>query len=383
MDVENLINKALVNDEPMFSAYIHSRAIAKGVPVSGTFELTSRCNFNCRMCYVHNQDSALCKSWEKSAEWWIELGKKAASEGMVFLLITGGEPLLRPDFKEIYTELSKLGLMISINTNGSLLCGEIAELFKKNPPTRLNISLYGGSDETYERFTGLPYFTRVIENIKLMKSYGIDIRLNVSITKDNYQDAAEIYRLSRELGVRVKAAHYMYPQVLVGAKSGENQSRLCADSAAKTRVDWYKIIFPENEIPGRFKNTLNGVESLDEACIEDGEDGKVKCRAGRSSFWVTSKGEMCFCGVAGHPFSIDELGFKGAWDKVREFSASIRTPAKCEACKYKNICCVCAAACYTETGDFSTVPEYVCRMTERIAQLMKNELERLGADDGN
>ena len=383
MDAEQLINKQLVNDEPALSVYLHSRAIANGVPISGTFELTSRCNFNCKMCYVHNQDSALCRATEKSAEWWIELGRKAADEGMVFLLITGGEPLLRPDFKKIYTELSKLGLMISINTNGSLITDEIAELFKKIPPVRINVSLYGGCEETYETLTGVPAFSRVLGNIRRMKDCGIDIRINVSITEDNYCDSAEIYRLSQEIGVHVKGAHYMYPQVLVGKSHGENQGRMSAQVAAKNRVDWYKLIFPENEIPQRFTNTLNGVEALNEACIEDGEEGRVKCRAGRSSFWVNAKGEMCFCGVAGHGFSIDELGFNGAWDKVREFSASIRTPAKCEVCKYRSICCVCAAACYTETGDFSTVPEYVCRMTEHIAQLMKDEIERLGIDNGN
>ncbi len=382
MDVENLINKRLVNDEPLFSAYLHSRAGAKGVPVSGTFELTSRCNFNCRMCYVHNMDCSKM-SEEKSAEWWINLGKKAASEGMIFLLITGGEPLLRKDFKEIYTELSKLGLMISINTNGSLLCGEIAELFKKIPPVRLNISLYGASNETYENFTGAPHFTKVLDNIKLLQSYGINIRLNVSVTEDNYRDTAEIYRIGRELGVHVKAAQYMYPQVLVGGKTGENQSRLSSEVAAQCRIDWFKLLFPENELPTRFRNTLNGVESLDLPCEGEVEEGKVKCRAGKSSFWVNSKGEMCFCGVAGFPFSIDELGFYGAWEKVREFSAAVRTPAKCEICKYKSMCCVCAAACYTETGSFSAVPEYICRMTKKMAQLMENELERLEAENGN
>ena len=382
MDVEKLINKRLVNAEPVFSAYLHSRAGANAVPISGTFELTSRCNFNCRMCYVHNMDCSKMTE-EKSAEWWINLGKKAASEGMVFLLITGGEPLLRKDFKEIYTELSKLGLMISINTNGSLLCGEIAELFKKIPPTRLNISLYGASNETYEKFTGAPHFTRVLENIKLLKSYGIDIRLNVSITEDNYRDLAEIYRIACELGVHVKAAQYMYPQVLVGGRTGENQSRLSSEVAAQSRIDWFNLLFPKNELPTRFRNTLNGVESLDLPCDGEAEEGKVKCRAGKSSFWVNSKGEMCFCGVAGFPFSIDELGFAGAWKKVREFSASIRTPAKCEMCKYKSMCCVCAAACYTETGSFLGVPEYICRMTEKMAQLMENELERLEDKNGN
>ena len=69
-------------------------------------------------------------------------------QGVVFLLITGGEPLLRDDFPQIYTELSKLGFIISINTNGYLITDKILELFKKNPPTRVNISLYGANDNT-------------------------------------------------------------------------------------------------------------------------------------------------------------------------------------------------------------------------------------------
>ncbi len=383
MDVEKLINRAVVNDEPMFSTYLHSRAYAAGVPVSVTFELTARCNFNCKMCYVHLQDSACCKTEEKSAEWWIELGKKAIENGVVFLLLTGGEPLLRKDFKEIYTELSKLGFIISVNTNGSLITDEIFELFKKNPPTRVNISLYGASEKTYESVTGVPAFSRVVENVKRLKSMGIDVRFNGSFTSLNACDAEGIYRISRELGTHMKATQYMFPQVLVGGKPGENPCRLSSEDAAQKRVEWLKLLYTPDEYKKRLEAMLRGVDAFALSCDEDCGEGKVKCRAGKSSAWVNYRGEMCFCGVAGHPFSIDEYGFEGAWAKVREFSASIRTPAKCEACKYKHICCVCAAACYTETGDFATVPEYVCRMTERIAQLMKNELERLDIDDGN
>ena len=383
MDVEKLINRAVVNTEPMFSAYLHSRAYAAGVPVSATFELTARCNFNCKMCYVHLQDSALCKSEEKNAEWWINLGKKAVEEGVVFLLLTGGEPLLREDFKEIYTGLSKLGFVISINTNGYLITDEIVQLFKKNPPTRLNISLYGASDETYENVTTVPAFSRVIENVKKLSSMGIDIRFNGSFTSLNACDAEKIFNISRELGVHMKGTQYMFPQVLVGGKPGENPCRLSPQDAAKKRVEWLKLIYTPEEYKKRLKAMIDGVDAFELSCDEECGEGKVRCRAGKSSTWVNYRGEMCFCGVAGHPFSIDEFGFKGAWEKVKELSASIRTPAKCEACKYRNICCVCAAACYTETGDFSTVPEYVCRMTESIAQLMKNEVERLGIENGN
>lgn len=383
MDVEKLITRSVVNTEPMFSAYLHSRANVAGVPVSATFELTARCNFNCKMCYVHLQDSTQCKTEEKSAEWWIELGKKAAEQGVVFLLITGGEPLLRDDFKEIYTELSALGFIISINTNGYLISDEILEIFRKNPPTRVNVSLYGASEKTYEGVTGVPAFSRVIENVKKLRDMGIDVRFNGTFTALNAHDSEKIYNLSRELNVHMKGTQYMFPQVLVGGKPGENPCRMTPEAAALKRVEWLKLNHTPEEFQKRLKAMMEGVDSFNLSTDEECGEGKIRCRAGKSSAWINYRGEMCFCGVAGHGFSIDELGFKGAWDKVREFSASIRTPAKCEACKYRNICCVCAAACYTETDDFSTVPDYVCRLTEEIARLMKNELERLGNGNGN
>lgn len=377
MDAEKLTNRAVVNDEPMYSAFLHSKAAAAGVPVSATFELTTRCNFNCRMCYVHSQDSALCKKEEKSAQWWIDLGKKAIEQGVVFLLLTGGEPLLRSDFAEIYTELSKLGFIISINTNGYLITDEIVQLFRKNPPTRLNISLYGASDETYENVTGVCAFSRVVENVKKLIDIGIDVRFSGSFTSLNACDAEKIYNISRELNVHIKGTQYMFPQVLAGGKHGENPCRLSPEDAAQKRIEWLKLIYTPEEYQKRLRAIVDGVDAFSLSGDEELGEGRVRCRAGKSSTWVNYKGEMCFCGVAGHPFSIDEYGFNGAWEKVKELSDSIRTPAKCEGCRYKNICCVCAAACYTETGDFSSVPTYICRMTECISQLMKKEVEGL------
>ena len=84
--------------EPAWSTYIHAKGAALGIPVAGNFELTARCNFGCKMCYVHDSDG----TDELSADQWIEIGRQAVEKGMVFLLLTGGEPFLRKDFKEIY-----------------------------------------------------------------------------------------------------------------------------------------------------------------------------------------------------------------------------------------------------------------------------------------
>ena len=104
--------------------------------------------FPCRMCYIHkraNDQTAI--QGELSASDWINYAKEAQKSGMLLLLLTGGEPLLRPDFREIYTACINLGILISINTNGTLIDESMVEFFKKNPPLRVNLTLYGASPE--------------------------------------------------------------------------------------------------------------------------------------------------------------------------------------------------------------------------------------------
>ena len=94
---------AMVNipvEAPM-TEYLHAKASRLNIPLSGTFELTPVCNMACRMCYVRMtkaQQEALHPL--RTAEEWLELGKTAKDRGVLYLLLTGGEPFLRPDFRE-------------------------------------------------------------------------------------------------------------------------------------------------------------------------------------------------------------------------------------------------------------------------------------------
>lgn len=121
--------------EPMQSQLrnkLYDKAILRQIPISGTFELTPRCNMNCRMCFIRMSDTEMKqKGREYTAKEWIDLGKVCAAQGMLFLLLTGGEPFLRNDIEEIYTELSKLGLVISINSNGTMIEKETVAWLKK------------------------------------------------------------------------------------------------------------------------------------------------------------------------------------------------------------------------------------------------------------
>ncbi len=361
--------------EPPLSRKLHAVGRKLGVPVAGSFELTSRCNFSCGMCYIHDADQASCAADELTAEQWLEIGKQAADAGTVFVLLTGGEPLIRRDFTEIYTGLKKLGLMISINTNGSLITDEIAALFEKNPPMRLNISLYADSEEGYLRQCGVNAYAQVVSNIRRMKNAGVQVKLNVSFTKKNADRYRQLADLVRELELHCQTSVYMYPPV---RKSGKPVpcSRLAPSDAASLRVYW-DLLRGKNEQLKLSAEQLARLAARD--CDEAGAPGEgVRCRAGHTAYWISASGEMLMCGMI--PLSAGNVrddGFGFCWQKTRDLMKTVRMPAKCTTCRLRPVCCVCPAACFAETGDFSKAPPYLCEMSRSIAM----ELSRLEKEE--
>ena len=365
------------NTEAYMATYLHRKGRDLGLPIGGNFELTARCNFNCPMCYVHMTPEQLKATGreELTAKQWLDIAKAARDKGMVFVLLTGGEPLVRKDFFEIYDGMREMGLLISINTNGSMLKGEILERFLENPPFRFNISLYGGSNETYRNMCGLPAYDDVKENIRRLRQAGVEVSLNLSITPWNRQDLQKIHDDAVELDVNVKGSSYMYPSVRVNGEQYGCGNRLSVEESAACALEWDRIRYSEEEFYRRAEGIVNMVDIQPEGCpMEEGEG--VRCRAGSTSFWMTWDGKMTPCGMMTTPVVYPlEVGFDAAWEELKEKTAAIRTPGKCVDCRYKDLCGVCAAVCFTETGRFDAVPEYVCRRAEALVEANRAAME--------
>jgi len=357
------------NTEPQLSTYLHGKGRKLGLPIAGNFELTARCNFGCPMCYVHmTEEQVNAAGRELTAKEWLDIARAARDRGMVFALLTGGEPLVRKDFFEIYKGMKELGLLVSVNSNGSMLSGKILEEFLQDPPVRFNISLYGGSNETYRNMCGLSAYDRVKDNIRALRQAGIQVSLNLSITPYNCADLERIYKDAEELDVNVRASAYMYPPIRLKDGTYGQNNRLTAEEAARNAVRWDKLRFTEEEFAIRAENMKKFVAHEPEGCPVEEEAG-VRCRAGSTSFWMTWDGKMLPCGMMTAPAVYPlEAGFDAAWDELRKKTAAIRTPSKCTTCPKKDVCSVCAAVCVTETGSFDGVPEYVCRMTDEIVR---------------
>ena len=139
-------------DYASWSLSVKERVGGKRVPLAGTIELTRRCNNRCRHCYnnLPAKDPKALAS-ELSTSDIRRILDEIAAAGCVWLLMTGGEILLRPDFLELYRHAKKNGLLVTLFTNGTLVTPKLAEALVQSRPFAIEVTLYGSTAETYER----------------------------------------------------------------------------------------------------------------------------------------------------------------------------------------------------------------------------------------
>lgn len=363
--------------EPVITEYLHIKASRLGIPLNGTFELTPLCNMSCRMCYVRmgrKQQEAIRPL--RTAEEWLALGEEAKERGMTYLLLTGGEPFMRPDFRQIMQGLHRMGFVLSINSNGTMIDEETVEWLKETPPVRINITLYGASDETYGRLCRNPRgFTQVTRAIRLLKEAGISVKLNCSVTPYNENDLEQIFAFGKKEHLVVQATSYMFPPLRRDQSKVGWNDRFTAEEAAyqEARISLYqngREAWLKHMEAGESAGLSGDIEE-DCICVAEEENSaatkegeEIRCRAGKCSFWVTWEGRFLPCGMlsGGDTPDVFEVGFDAAWEYTKKEAAKIRLPAKCSACSLKEKCRACAAMVYTESGNYNDVPAYRCRM---------------------
>ena len=365
--------------EPRLTEYLHMKASRTKTPISGTFELSPLCNMDCKMCYIKmskKKQESIARL--RTKEEWIELAQKAKEKGMLFLLLTGGEPFLVKDFKELYIELHKMGFCISINSNGTMIDEDVIEWLKYYPPMRINMTLYGASDETYGRLCNNPKgFTQVTKAISLLKENNIQVKLNCSVTPYNKDDLKQMMDFAEEHDLVIQATSYMFPPLRKDeTKIGQND-RFNAEDAALygAYISAYSNGFD------RFKDYIeSGQLALYDADDDCGvvEGDHMRCRAGITSFWMTWEGKMLPCGMIPNG-GLDpwEVGFDEAWENAKNIVSEITLPVKCAGCGKKDECRACAAMVYTETGTYDKVPQYRCEMTKNYLEACKKVLKEL------
>ncbi len=366
------------------SGVLTSKARKSKIPLAGTFELSPICNMQCRMCYVRKTsvEVAAHSRTMMSLTEWKKIADEAFDKGMLFLLLTGGEPFLWPDFKELYQYLAAKGFIISINTNGTLIDEETLSWLSKQPPNRINITLYGSSDDTYEKLCGVRgMYHKTVENIDRLIGAGINVKLNCSLTPYNAADLADIVSFAKKRNLLLSVGHYMFPPVRrEPSKIGTEEERFSPSDAAKYLLETHRLQDDHETYSAFLKRAAEGSiapPGMDESCI-DPVDGKIRCGAGRSSTWITWDGLMIPCGMFSGPHAdLRETSFANAWELLTQITEKIQLSGICQSCKNQFLCHSCAAIAAAETGDPCRIPRYLCEMADEIRRQASARLSNI------
>lgn len=351
---------------------LSEKAARNRIPLIAAFELLPVCNLQCKMCYVRKPMSEVRKAGGlKSAEWWLKLAAEAREHGLLYPLLTGGEPFLHPQIFEILSGMSKMGLQVSINSNGTLIDEEAVRKLSEYPPLRINLTLYGASEESYQRLCGDgSAYKRVHRAVELLKQYEIPVKFNASITPENVQDIEALVAYAKEQECPIEVATYMFPPIRRDSSMVGKNARLSPEEAALARVRAdYLQNDPEWFVAqaARFQKFV----PLEQIRFQkgSGQELGMRCRAGLCSFWIDWQGNMTNCGMYGSA-SADMNGrtFLEAWQELVDRTAAVRYQPFCAECPNRSLCHPCIAMISNECGNLNGRPEYMCQMNQALSK---------------
>ena len=321
-------------------------------PLSASIELTERCNLNCVHCYINQPaNSQSAKAREMSTEQVKFVLDQLAQAGTLFLMITGGEVLLRPDFEEIYLYAKRLGFIVTVFTNGTMVTPEIAELFAKARPHLIEITLDGATAETFEAVTQVKgSFEQCLKGIRLLIERKLPLHLKSVVLTLNQDKLQDIKDLADALGVPHRYDSTIWPR-LDGSHSPYSHRLSVEDTLEMDLVDqerveeWYKTGEKFSGIPLR-------------------RDVAFTCGAGVRSYHVDSAGRLSACMMTRRPsYSLLEIPFAEAWEKLGEIRKIKRVRhTECEDCLANDLCSQCPGWSQLVHQDYESPDAFICAL---------------------
>jgi MoaA/NifB/PqqE/SkfB family radical SAM enzyme len=333
-----------------FFRELRGKARAAGVPWSGSLALTNRCNFRCAHCYIRGEGDL---ARELSTERWRTMIDEMTAAGTLFLLMTGGEPLLRTDFPRIYRYARQSGIMVTVFTNGTLVTDELVELFRELPPRVVDITLYGATEVTCRRVTGEPgAHERCWDGIRRLKRAGVRLALKTVIMSLNRAEFSAIEEAAREVGVRLRFDSTVCPRV--DGDMAPTALRVSAEEAVRIETSEPARAEQLRQLVGRYRDLAPS-------------DRMYGCSAGSTTFHVDAFGGVHPCVMADHiRYPIDAGGFMAAWKQVVADVDRRRAPpdAACWTCDKRVLCGHCPPLALLETGSEAGRVPFLCALGE-------------------
>ena len=305
------------------------------------WELTAACNLSCRYCRAsasHEPDQGELDTDE--AKRFVE----SIAPLKPMLILSGGEPLLRPDLFQIIRLAVSLGIRVSLASNGTLITSGLAEEIADSGVSRVSISLDGADAAMHDHGRGQGSFERSIKGIENLRGR-VDFQINFTVTQKNQSELIRIFDLAEKLGAAALHIFFLVPtgrgreeDVITPVRQEEMLRQIEGEMDRRT-LEVQVTCAPQY---ARLKRPGHG-------------RGSGGCLAGRGFVFVSRKGEVYPCGYL--PLrvgSVREKNFIEIWENSPELQAlrEGRLKGKCGRCEFSRSCGGCRARAYALTGDY-------------------------------
>ena len=325
------------------------------LPLEGHLDLTYRCNNHCRHCWLWIPQGDPARNRELSFDEIRNIVDQARALGARCWSIFGGEPMLRPDFPEIFEYLTGKAVSYTLNTNGTLITPEIAHILKRKGAKM--VALYGATKETYDHVARHPGgFEKVMQGFRYLKEAGAGFIVQLIPMRDNWHEWEKMTELAQSL-----SRHWRVGAPWLYLSSCHDPER--NEEIARQRLDPRDVVALDQPDMSHEEATAHEYEHA------EGDDRLfARCIAGRRDFHVDPYGGMTFCSFLKDPamrYDLRRGTFREAWDifipsLADQVRGGVEYDKHCGSCDKRKDCRWCPVYGWLEHGRFSAPVEHLC-----------------------
>jgi radical SAM protein with 4Fe4S-binding SPASM domain len=329
-------------------------------------ELTERCNNACIHCYI-NLPEADRPALERELATSVLKGilDEAASLGCLSVKFTGGEPLLREDFEDLYLHARGLGLKVYLFTNATRLSPPIVDLFARVPPLeKIEVSIYGVREESYEGVTRVRgSFQAVMRGIGLLLERKVPFVVKSAVLPPNRGELEELEKWAEGLPWMDRPVSWVSGFDLRARRDSEARN----EDLRAFRLDGRDTIAILSRDTDSY---LKDMKAFGARFMRPPGKRLLTCGAGNGTACVDAYGSLQPCLLLRHPASIYDLKKGSLKRAMKEFFPELRLKEatnphylkRCACCFIKSLCEQCPAKSWMEHGTLDTPVDYLCEL---------------------
>lgn len=341
-------------------------------------ELTERCNFNCIHCYINQPaDDQAIKAREMTTSQIKTILDEAVKLGALEVRFTGGEPLLREDFEELYIYARGLGVKVLLFTNGSLITSDLVNLFARVPLLeRIEITIYGMTPSSYAAITRVHgAYEQVQRGINLLLDFNVPFVVKGAVLPPNEEEIAVFETWAAKLPwMEVSPSYCLFLNL-----------RARRDSAKKNQQIGALRQSPEKSLTFLTRRSGEFQKRMGEFCSkflrEPPGERLLQCGAGEGGC-VDAYGKLQPCMLLRHPETVYNLrksngsssirdALTNFFPRLQQWSATnLDYQTRCARCFLMGLCEQCPAKSWMEHGNLDTPVEYLCQVAHAQARYL-------------